>query len=104
MNGVKMLTAENFQAETASGVVLVDFWAPWCGPCKMMLPILEQIAQEIGEAATIAKVNVDEYPDLAARFGVSNIPALFVLKNGKVVQNFTGVQSKAKMVDALRNA
>ena len=104
MDNVLNLNQENFAASTASGVMLVDFWAPWCGPCKMMLPILEQVAAETKDFAVTAKVNVDENPALAAQFQVTNIPSLFILKDGKVVNSFTGVQSKAKLVDALKNA
>lgn len=98
------LNSETFDAATKSGVVLIDFWATWCGPCKMMLPVLEQLAAEVGPAIKIAKVNVEDSKDLAGRFAVRNIPALFILKDGQVVNQFVGVQSKVKLLEALRNA
>jgi thioredoxin 1 len=85
------LTAENFSAITAEGLVLVDFWAEWCGPCKMMLPILDQASQQLAGKATIAKVNVDECPNIAGQFGISSIPALLLFKDGKVIDQRVGV-------------
>ncbi|OYW73699.1 MAG: thioredoxin [Verrucomicrobia bacterium 12-59-8] len=97
------LTTETFDT-TLSGTdqpVLVDFWAEWCGPCKMMSPILDQLATEQAGRATIAKVDIDAYPDLQARFGIRAIPTLIVFKNGQPVNTITGVKSKGFLEAAL---
>lgn len=98
---VKELTVDNFAETIASGTVLVDFWAPWCGPCKMQGPILDKVADKIGDAAVIAKVNVDEAAPLAAQFGVRSIPTLILFKNGEKVQDFIGVQQEPALIAAL---
>ena len=98
---VKDLTAADFANTTASGTVLVDFWAPWCGPCKMQGPILDKVAEKIGDKAVVAKVNVDESPALAAKFGVRSIPTLILFKNGQKVNDFIGVQQEAALVEVL---
>jgi len=77
------LTESNFDSFTAEGKVLVDFWATWCGPCRMQAPVLEQLDREMGDKLRIAKVNVDEEPGLAARFGIMSIPTLLVMRDGK---------------------
>ena len=82
-------------------VALVDFWAVWCGPCKMQTPILEKVAAEIGDKAVIAKVNVDENPELAAKYGVRSIPTLILLKDGENKQQFVGLQQQAALVSAI---
>jgi thioredoxin 1 len=98
---VKELTVDNFNDTIASGTVLVDFWAPWCGPCKMQAPILDKVAEQIGDKAVIAKVNVDEAAPLAAQFGVRSIPTLILFKDGEKVQDFIGVQQEAALLDVL---
>ena len=98
---VKELTVDNFKETIASGTVLVDFWAPWCGPCKIQGPILDKVAEKIGDKAVIAKVNVDEAAPLAAQFGVRSIPTLILFKDGEKVQDFIGVQQEAALVTAL---
>jgi thioredoxin 1 len=103
MSEVKHLTSDNFEEVTSKGLVLVDFWATWCGPCRMLGPILDQVAQEMGDDAVIAKVNVEEEQDLAAKFGVRSIPALFIMKDGKVVKDFVGLKDKSTLVDALKS-
>ena len=98
---VKELNAANFDSTIASGTVLVDFWAPWCGPCKMQGPILDKVAEKVGDKAVLAKVNVDESPALAAKFGVRSIPTLILFKNGQKVNDFIGVQQEAALVEVL---
>ena len=101
--GILELNDNNFAAETKTGVVLVDFWAPWCGPCRMQGPILEQIVGKVA-GAKIAKLNVDDAPAIAAKFGVQSIPTLLVLKNGEIAKQFVGVQQASVLVAALEAA
>ncbi len=84
----------NFQQQTKSGLVLIDFWASWCMPCKMMAPILNELADEIGDKAKIGKVNVEEHQQLSSKFSVRNIPTLVLLKDGKEIERFVGVKTK----------
>jgi thioredoxin 1 len=93
------LNDDNFDEKIGQipGPVLVDFWADWCGPCKMIAPTLDQIATELAGRATIAKVNVDESGDLSNRFGVRSIPTLMVFVNGRVVDQMIGAQPKEQI-------
>ncbi len=96
------VTKENFNDVLASQVpVLVDFWAPWCGPCRMVAPVVEGIAEEMGEKAVVGKINVDEQPELASRFGVMSIPTLAVFKNGRLAGSMVGVRSKQDILKLL---
>ena len=104
MAEIKELNAANFDETVKSGVVLVDFWAPWCNPCRMLGGILEQVAAELPADVTIGKVNIDENRDLAVKFEVMNIPRIFIYKHGKIVNDMSGVQSKPTLLDALKNA
>jgi thioredoxin 1 len=88
------LTSENFEATIAEGITMVDFWAPWCGPCRMITPIIEELAEEFDGRATIAKVNTDEEQGLAVRYGIRSIPAILFFKNGEVVDQMVGAASK----------
>ena len=102
--GVKELSDQSFGAEIASGVTLVDFWAPWCAPCRMQTPILAQVAARVGETAKIAKVNVDECPQVADRLGIRSIPTLIIFKDGQPVQQLVGVQPEELLVTAIQEA
>ena len=97
------ITSQNFEEEvTKSSVpVLIDFWTPWCGPCKMMAPVVEEIAKEVGETAKVGKVNIDEEPNLASSFGVMSIPTFVVVRGGKVVGQTVGVQGKEDVLKLL---
>jgi len=77
--------------------VLVDFWAGWCGPCKMLAPVLDELATDQADRSVIAKVNIDESPELAARFGVTSIPTLMIFQNGRPVRTLVGVQSRQEI-------
>jgi len=97
------LTKENFSQSIESGVSLVDFWAPWCGPCKMQLPIVEELSTELEGQAVIGKINVDEQPELASQFGVMSIPTLILFKDGQPVDKLVGLQSKDLLKTKIQN-
>jgi len=97
------ITKDNFTENVAQGVSLLDFWAPWCGPCKMQLPIVEELSDELQGTATIAKVNVDEEPELASQFGVMSIPTLILFKDGQPVDKLVGLQSKESLKAKIQN-
>ncbi|NLB65529.1 MAG: thioredoxin [Lentisphaerae bacterium] len=103
MSAIQDLNASTFNDAIQSGVTLVDFWAPWCGPCRMQTPILEEIVGKIGDAK-IVKLNVDDAPSVAAEFGVQSIPTLIIFKNGEPVQQFVGVRQGPELVAALEAA
>ncbi|WP_077619009.1 thioredoxin [Bacillus sinesaloumensis] len=97
------VTDQNFDAETSEGLVLADFWAPWCGPCKMIAPVLEELDTEIGDKVKIVKLDVDDNQETAAKFGVMSIPTLLVFKNGEVVDKVVGYQPKEALAGKLAN-
>lgn len=94
------LNKENFEETIKSWVTLVDFWAEWCGPCQMMLPILDQFSDMMGDKMTVAKVNVDESPEIAGQFRVMSIPTLIVFKDGTPVETMVWVQ-QANQLEAV---
>jgi thioredoxin 1 len=100
---VTELTDGNFQNEVldSQSPVLVDFWAPWCGPCRMIAPLVEELAQEYKGSVKIGKINIDDSPTAATQYGVSSIPTLMIFKGGEVLDRFVGVQPKSRLQAAL---
>jgi len=96
------LTDKNFQHQTKNKLVLVDFWANWCAPCRMMAPVLNEVADELSGNSHIGKVNIEEYQSLAQKFQVRNIPTLILLKNGKEINRFVGVKSKDFLLEQIQ--
>lgn len=94
----------NFKSDVlkASEPVVVDFWAEWCGPCKMIAPALEEISSEMAGQVKIAKVNIDENPELAAQYGVRSIPTLLMFKNGEIAANMVGAAPKSRLADWIK--
>lgn len=97
------LKEDNFDQEISSGVSLVDFWAPWCGPCKMLAPVIDKLAEEYEGKAKICKVNTDEEGNLAAKFGVRSIPTMFFIKDGEVIDQIIGAVSESALKEKLNN-
>lgn len=95
------LTKDNFEKEVnkSDKAVLIDFWATWCGPCKMIAPIIEEIAEEFSDEVKVCKVNIDDEPSLATKFGITSIPTLLVIKNGEVVKTSVGYIPKEKIIE-----
>ncbi|MBZ4670729.1 MAG: thioredoxin [Oscillospiraceae bacterium] len=102
MSTVK-ITKENFNAEVMNSdrPVLIDFWAPWCGPCRMVSPIVDEIADEVSATVKVGKINIDEEPELASSFNVMSIPTLVVVKNGKIVNSAVGARPKQEILKLL---
>ena len=96
---VKILTDANFETETKNGVVLVDFWATWCGPCRMQSPIIDELDEEIGDKVTFAKMDVDANPQTPSQFGIMGIPTLLIKKDGQVVEKLVGYHAKEMHFD-----
>ncbi|MGR9049134.1 thioredoxin [Halobacillus litoralis] len=95
-------TDQNFTEETSQGLVLADFWAPWCGPCKMIAPVLEELDAEMSDQVKIVKLDVDENQETAGKFGVMSIPTLLLFKDGQVVDQVIGFQPKEALAELIQ--
>lgn len=91
---MKEVTDNDFQSAIETGVTMVDFWAPWCAPCRLVAPVLEELQQDMGDKVSIVKLNVDENPDTAGQYGITSIPTLLVFKNGALVDRTVGAGPK----------
>ncbi len=98
---VKTFTDGNFDAETSTGVVLVDFWAEWCGPCRRLAPTVDALASDFDGRATVAKMNVDENPNVPSRFAIRGIPTLLVFKEGQLAETIVGLAAKEDIAKAI---
>lgn len=99
---LKEIKDADYQNTIASGITLIDFWAPWCGPCRMQTPILEDLAGEVGTKAKIIKMNVDDNPHTAQQLRIQSIPTLILYKDGQPVRQFVGVQQKSTLLSAIQ--
>lgn len=100
-DAVIVLTSNNFDSLTKKGIVLVDFWASWCVPCANQTPIIHDVARELAGKVLVGTVDVDRWSKLSSRFGISFIPALLIMKNGKVMEKIVGLQTKAQIIERL---
>ena len=101
MSAELKITTANFDSETKDGVTLVDFWAPWCAPCRMQGPIIEKVAEKFTGKAKVGKCNTDEEKTLATRFGIRSIPTLLLFQNGKEVERFVGLQTEYALTEKI---
>ena len=100
---MELINEKNFKENTSKGLVVVDFFANWCGPCRMLSPILEEVQEELGDKVKIYKVNVDEEENLSRQFGIMSIPCLFFFKNGEVADKQIGLVSKDVLISKIEN-
>lgn len=98
---VKEIDSESFERTVSQGITLVDFWAPWCSPCKMQVQVLEEVAKNVDGRVNIVKLNIDRDPKIASQFGIQAIPTLILFKNGKEKQRFIGLQSDTTLIDGI---
>lgn len=99
---MKIINENEFEATIANGVVLVDFFATWCGPCKMLTPVLEELSEELAGKMQIVKVDVDQSGDLAMRFGIMSVPTMLIFKNGEAVGSLQGYMPKQQLLEKLQ--
>ena len=99
-----ILTAANFKHQTKNKVILIDFWAGWCAPCRMMAPVLNEVAGELAGEAFIGKVDIEQHQSLAGKYNIRSIPTMIILKNGVEVNRVSGVKSKDFLLKQIRNA
>lgn len=97
------LDAANFDATIKEGTVLVDFWAPWCGPCRMLAPVIEELAEEFEGKAKICKVNTDEEQDVAVKYGIRSIPTILFFKDGELIDQMVGASSKQALAEKINS-
>jgi thioredoxin 1 len=97
------LTSANFDEITSKGVSMVDFWAPWCGPCRMIAPVIDELATDFEGKANICKVNTDEEQDLAVKYGIRSIPTIIFMKDGQIVDTLIGASSKQAFTDKINS-
>jgi thioredoxin 1 len=100
---IKDLTDKNFNNQIKNSLSLVDFWAPWCMPCKMMAPVLNEIAEEADPKVQVCKVNVDQFQSLASKYGIRGIPTTVLFRNGKEINRFVGVKSKSFIMNQINS-
>lgn len=98
---VQVVTDKDFEAETKEGISITDFWAPWCGPCRMQSPVLEELDEEIGDQVKIVKMDVDQNQTVPASFGIMSIPTLLVKKDGEVVEKLIGYHGKEQIQEII---
>ena len=100
---MKIVNSNEFEAVVSKGVVMVDFFATWCGPCKMLSPVLEDVANEVAGKAEVVKVDIDQSSDLAAKFGIMAVPTMLIFKDGQVVKQLQGFMPKPNLVNEINN-
>jgi thioredoxin 1 len=102
-NSVKEIDDSSFEQTVSEGVTVVDFWAEWCMPCRMQAPIMEEVSGKLGDRATIGKLNVDENPDTAMKYGITGIPTSIIFKDGAEVKRLVGVQNEGSLMKAIES-